>query len=97
MRERRTNQQIYVDILSSIEIELRDGNIKLTRIQLASKLSYDKVKKHLLALEKYGLVEHKPVIKITKKGQSFKKISKQVLTNVELIKKAYFSDDSYVN
>ena len=68
-----------------------EGNIKLTRIQLASKLSYDKVKKHLKKLEDLELVESKPVIKVTEKGKLFKKISNQALSNIENIKKEYLS------
>ena len=92
LKERRTKHEIYVDILNSIESEKIKGNVKLTRIQLTSKLSYDKVKKHITALESYGLVECKPVIKITEKGKGFKEISSQALTNVENIKSKYFSN-----
>ena len=97
LKERRTKQEIYVDILNSIEIESSGGDVKLTRIQLASKLSYDKVKKHLTVLEKYGLAERKPVIKVTEKGKLFKKISSQALMNVELIKEEYFKNQSFAD
>ena len=97
MKERRTKQEIYVDILNSINNDVRDGEIKLTRIQLASKLSYDKAKEHLAVLEKYGLVERKPVIKITQKGRTFMNESHDLIKNLKTLNQSYLSDTSFAD
>lgn len=96
MKERRTKQEIYVDILNSISNSTEDS-VKLTRVQLASKLSYDKAKEHLTVLEKYGLVESKPVIKITDKGRSFMNESQELRANIKHVNQSYLTDTSDVD
>jgi len=48
MRERRTIQQMYYDIITVIMDQNQGGEpLKITRIQLASKISFDKLKDHI--------------------------------------------------
>lgn len=97
MKERRTKQEIYLDILNSISNSASGDSVKLTRVQLASKLSYDKAKEHLTFLVKYGLVESKPVIKITDKGRSFMNDFEELRENIKNVNQSYLTDTSDVN
>ncbi len=67
---RRTLQQIYYDIMTAlISIHEKDEDIKLTVIQLKSKLAYNKLKNHLKKMKKLNLITNN--YKITENGRSF--------------------------
>lgn len=74
-RERRHRLQIYREILSAIELEMmNDGHVKPTRVQHLANMSYDKLQKYLLELDKYGLLSMKDSsIQITDRGREFLK------------------------
>lgn len=93
MKERRTKQQIYSDILYVIS-NSTDNDLKLTSIQLSSKLAYNKVKDHITYLEKYGLVESKSGYRITSKGRLFLENSVSIQNNMEILYKEYLSEKS---
>ena len=97
MKERRNKQQIYADILNSINNESQDNDIKITRVQLSSKLSYDKLQKYLIELKKYNLIELKPKTKVTKKGQLFVIDSYHMSDNLKKLNHAYLLDNSSFN
>ena len=105
MKERRTKQQIYSDILHSI-CNSTDDDLKLTSIQLSSKLAYDKVKEYISYLEKCKLVDSKFGFKITNKGRLFLEKSESIYNNMEILDKKFLSekldliestDDYYLN
>lgn len=62
--------QIYFDIIQAIKEELTNGEVKPTRIQFRSKLSYDSLLQCLGQLEKMKMISRKP-ISLTEKGKSF--------------------------
>lgn len=94
MKERRSKLQIYADILNSINNESQNEEIKITRVQLSSKMSFEKVKQYITHLEKYQLVKSKSGLKITNKGRSFMENSEKIQDNVEFIYKMYLSEKS---
>lgn len=51
---------------------VNDGHVRPTRVQHLSNMSYDKLKRHLLELEKTGLVSLKDTaIAMTDRGREF--------------------------
>ena len=64
--------QIYFDILQAIKEELTDGEVKPTRIQFKSNLSYNNLLQHLKELEKIKMISRNPIL-LTEKGTSFVK------------------------
>lgn len=93
LKERRTKQQIYTDILNSIN-NSSDEDLKITNIQLLSKLSYDKVKIRLDELEKCKLIQYNPKIQVTERGKLFIHDSNELSNNLEAIYKIYLSVQS---
>ena len=82
MKERRTTQQIYYDILAAIMKECNGDEepIKVTKIQLRAKLAFDKIKEHLGVMMKYKLI--KKNYTITEKGFSYYKEFTNILFQV---------------
>ena len=68
MNERRTLQQIYYDLLSSLMKEHQD-KVSVTRVQGRSNLAYDKTMEHLNKMVEHNLITEKYTI--TNKGYSF--------------------------
>ncbi len=67
----RARMQIYFDIMKVIQEELTKGEeIKPTRIQFQSNLSYDNLLSYLSELEKLKMISTNP-ISVTEKGRSF--------------------------
>ena len=69
-RSARARMQIYFDILQAIKEELTDGEVKPTRIQFKSNLSYNNLLQHLKELEKIKMISRNPIL-LTEKGKSF--------------------------
>jgi len=69
-RSARARMQIYYDILQAIKEELEDGEVKPTRIQFKSNLSYNNLLQHLRELEKIKMISRNPIV-LTEKGNSF--------------------------
>ena len=69
-RPKRNKLEIYNDILSSIKIELVEGEAKPTRIQSKSNLAYDKLTRYLGELEGKALITQEPLT-LTEKGRDF--------------------------
>lgn len=69
-RSARARMQIYFDILQAIKEELTDGEVKPTRIQFKSNLSYNNLLQHLRELEKIKMISRNPIL-LTEKGKSF--------------------------
>ncbi len=93
MKERRSKLQIYSDILNAINNESQNDDVKITRIQLSSKMSFDKIKQYIIDLEKYGLIESQSGLKITDKGRLFMKNTELIQYNFESLSKTYLSDE----
>ena len=85
MKERRTLQQIYYDILTSImkENDNETEKLRLTNIQLSSKLAYDKCVEHIKLMKKYKLIEEN--LCITNKGYNFYEIFTRIILQVNQI------------
>lgn len=66
----RARMQIYSDIIQAIQEESTNGEIKPTRIQFRSKLSYDSLLRNLKELEKMKMISRNPIL-LTEKGKSF--------------------------
>lgn len=62
--------EIYNDILSAIKMELTEGEVKPTRIQVKSNLAYDKLIRYLGELEGRSMITQDPLV-ITDKGRDF--------------------------
>ena len=62
--------QIYFDIIQAIQEELTNGEVKPTRIQFKSKLSYDSLLQYLKELEKLKMISRNPIL-LTEKGKLF--------------------------
>ena len=62
--------EIYHDILTAIEHESLNGEIKPTRVQHLSNMSYDKVTRYLDELAKKNMIKNSPFL-VTVKGQKF--------------------------
>lgn len=93
MKERRSKLQIYADILNSINNESSRDDVKITRVQLSSKMSFEKVKKCIVYLEKYHLIETNQGMQITNKGRKFMDDSEEIQDNFESLYKMYLSDE----
>ncbi len=72
-RERRHRLQIYHEILWAIELEvINDSHVRPTKMQHLSNMSYDKLKRHFLELDKRDLVRIKDTgITLTDRGREF--------------------------
>ena len=62
--------EIYNDILNAVQREAQEGEVKPTRIQHQSNLSYDKMSRYLKELENKKMITASP-IQITDKGKKF--------------------------
>jgi len=69
-RSARARMQIYFDILQAIKEELPNGDVKPTRIQFKSNLSYNNLLQFLRELEKIKMISRSPIL-LTEKGKSF--------------------------
>lgn len=69
-KTRRNKLEIYNDILNSIHKESLEGEVRPTRIQHQSNMSYDKMSRYLKELENKKLITVSP-IQLTDKGHKF--------------------------
>ena len=76
-RSKRSKWEIYHDILTAIINENAYGEVRVTRIQFQSNLSYDNLTKHLKDLEKKQMINRTP-LSVTQKGFQFLKDSSSV-------------------
>ena len=85
-QEKRHKLQLYYEILSAIEENtMRNENVRPTRIQHSSRLSYDKMMNHFDELEgKRMIYRDRGLISITSKGREF---TKQYTDLVNLIER----------
>lgn len=76
-RSKRSRWEIYHDILTAINNESAYGEVRVTRIQFQSNLSYDNLTKHIQDLEKKQLITKTP-LSVTQKGFQYLKDSGSV-------------------
>ena len=76
-RSKRSKWEIYNDILTAINNEGTYGEVRVTRIQFQSNLSFDNLTKHLKDLEKKQMINRTP-ISVTQKGFQYLKDSASV-------------------
>ncbi len=70
-RPQRNRLEIYYDILSAIQKDAENGEVKPTRVQQLCNMSYDKFSKYLNELKKEDIIHQNSPLIITKKGQKF--------------------------
>jgi predicted transcriptional regulator len=71
-RSKRNKWEIYHDILTAINKEMAYGEVRVTRIQFQSNLSYDNLTTYLKDLESKQMINRNP-FSLTQKGfQYFK-------------------------
>ena len=71
MRKPRNKIEIYYDILNAINLESNNGvGAKPTRVQILSKLAYDKLIRYFKELEMKQMILQDP-LQITEKGWEF--------------------------
>ena len=89
MKERRTLQQIYYDILSAImqENDNETQKLRFTNIQLSSKISYDKCKEHIKSMKKYDLIKEN--LCITVKGYNFYEAFTNIIIQVNQLQSLF--------
>ena len=66
-RSKRNKWEIYHDILTAINKENTYGEVRVTRIQFQSNLSYDNLIGHLKDLENKQMINRNP-LSLTQKG-----------------------------
>ena len=71
-KERRAKLEIYFDILNAIQNEAAYGQVKPTRLQYGSNMSYDKLTRYLDELKVKNMINNPPLF-ITEKGRLFLK------------------------
>lgn len=76
-RSKRSKWEIYHDILTSINNEITYDEVRVTRIQFQSNLSYDNLTKHLKDLEKKQMITRTP-LSVSQKGFQYLKDSASV-------------------
>ena len=85
-REKRKKLELYNDVLSAVQEEATQGEVKPTRVQHLCNTSYDKMSKYLDELYNKKMIEKSP-LSITDKGkkflQDYSKI-KDFITEMEL-------------
>ena len=86
-QEKRHKLQLHYEILCAIEEDMmQNDNVRPTRIQHSSRLSYDKMMNHFDELEgKRMIYRDRGLISITSKGREF---TKQYNDLVNLIERA---------
>lgn len=70
VHSRRNKLEIYYSIMTSIQSEATYGEIRPTRIQFLSNMSYDKINKYFDELENSTMIRRKPLA-LTDKGKEF--------------------------
>ncbi len=94
---RRNRLEIFYDLLTAIKSESeRNGNVKPTRVQHKSNMSYDKMTIHFKEMENFGLITKKnggP--KITEKGQNYLLEYIEIDEVVREIEKKYFMSKNH--
>lgn len=69
-KEKRPKLEIYFDILEAIRNEALNGEVKPTRLQYGSNLSYDKLARYIGELKVKNMIND-PALSITEKGRQF--------------------------
>ena len=70
VHSRRNKLEIYYSILTAIKSEATYGDVRPTRIQFLSNMSYDKINKYFDELEDSKMIIKKPLA-LTDKGKEF--------------------------
>lgn len=71
-RSKRSKWELYHDILTAINKEMPYGEVRVTRIQFQSNMSYDNLVTYLRDLEKKQMINRNP-ISLTQKGFQYYK------------------------
>jgi predicted transcriptional regulator len=92
-KQRRSKLEIYNDILNGIQKEAQEGEIKPTRIQHHSNMSYDKMSKYLKELESKKMITISP-IQLTEKGEKFLNDYEKIKEFLSNMKIEYLKEES---
>lgn len=69
-KEKRAKLEIYFDLLDTIRNEAMNGEVKPTRLQYGSNMSYDKLTRCLDDLKTKNMINDRP-LSVTEKGKQF--------------------------
>lgn len=83
-KEKRPKLEIYFDILTAMQNEAMNGEIKPTRLQYGSNLSYDKLTRYIDELKIRDMINN-TVLTITEKGRQFLKDYGEVRDSIKEI------------
>ena len=81
-KERRAKLEIYFDILDAIQKESVSGQVKPTRLQYGSNMSYDKLARYINELKVKNMINDQP-LSITEKGRQFLKDYEKIRESVK--------------
>ena len=81
-KERRAKLEIYFDILDAIQNEAVYGQVKPTRLQYGSNMSYDKLTRYLDELKVKNMINDQQ-LSITEKGRQFLKDYEKIRESVK--------------
>ena len=95
-RERRTKLEIFYDILTAIQNEGFSGEVKPTRVQQRSNISFDKFSRYLDALTCEGLIHNSPIT-ITEKGKKLLQDYDKIKDFLNKMKLEYVSNEEALN
>ena len=68
---RRDRMKIYGDLLSILYAESREEKIVLTRVQVKTKVPFDRLKIYISELTDLGLIQNETSLKLTEKGKQY--------------------------
>jgi len=75
----RDRERIFYDILCAILIQESNGIARITRVQNAVNLPWDRFRNHLETMAELGLVKRSDSLKSTAKGREFVSEYKKVI------------------
>lgn len=79
MISRRDRLKVYADVLIALNEEAKSERTVLTRVQLHSKVPFDRLKKYISELKALGLIEGDVSLRLTEKGKQYLQEYERVL------------------
>lgn len=88
-RLRRDRLKVYMDILSIIRAESRNGKMVLTHVQQKSNVPFDRLKTYISELLELGLIQDEALPRLTEKGLQYITEYEKVLDFMKLMGLTY--------
>lgn len=92
--KRRNKLEIFNDILTGINDETTNGEVKPTRIAHIANMSYDKLAKYLDELKEKHLIINSPLV-LTEKGKKFLQDYERIHDFVVQMKLEYIDEKNH--